>query len=464
MSEKLYSWLLRLYPAHFREEYGEEALELFRDRLRDERGFAARLRLWADLLGDLAVSLPREYGRMPAPVYATAEQRLFRFLSGETPSPTAFFAGALLSLIPVILLAIPVARAPQMHVSLAGVFRPILVRPALFHSPENGVHHANRPRQFHMAPIAMVNVPQDASVTAKLDAAERRRVIEGAAADLTQHYTDPQLGQKIANSLLAHEKAGDYDTVTGGQAFADLITTQMREVSHDLHLDVAYEPAGIPARPIGPSPDSAARYRKALEQENCTFEKVEILAHNIGYLKINTFPDTVYCEQTATAAMTKLNGTGAIIFDLRDNRGGYGNMVALLASYLFDHPEYLYDPRSLPNEQSWTRSPVPGNKLADKPAYLLISHTTASAAEAFTYNVKMLRRATLIGQTTRGATHSGVFYRIDEHFGIGVQEVKPVNPYAKTDWAVAGIEPDVKVPVGEALDRAVQLAESRLRK
>jgi len=49
MSEKLYAWLLRLYPSRFREDYGEEALRLFRDRARDERGFFPRLRLWLDL-------------------------------------------------------------------------------------------------------------------------------------------------------------------------------------------------------------------------------------------------------------------------------------------------------------------------------------------------------------------------------------------------------------------------------
>ena len=34
MSEKIYSLLLRLYPARFRQQYGAEALQLFRDRLR----------------------------------------------------------------------------------------------------------------------------------------------------------------------------------------------------------------------------------------------------------------------------------------------------------------------------------------------------------------------------------------------------------------------------------------------
>src|SRR5690348_5246365 len=71
MSEKIYSWLLRLYPAHFRRTYGEQALQLVRDRSRDEHGFFAGLRLWLDLLVDLVVSLPRQR-RQPQAAFAAA--------------------------------------------------------------------------------------------------------------------------------------------------------------------------------------------------------------------------------------------------------------------------------------------------------------------------------------------------------------------------------------------------------
>jgi hypothetical protein len=37
MSEKIYALLLRLYPARFRAKYADAAMELFRDRARDER-------------------------------------------------------------------------------------------------------------------------------------------------------------------------------------------------------------------------------------------------------------------------------------------------------------------------------------------------------------------------------------------------------------------------------------------
>jgi hypothetical protein len=298
----------------------------------------------------------------------------------------------------------------------------------------------------------------------KLDRAERQRVIDGAVAILKKYYIERDNAQKMADALLVHEKSGDDDAVTDGAAFAALLTRQMRDVSPDRHLTLDYSQAPLPQHSTGQTPEGLARYREAMKQQNCTFESVEILPHNIGYLKLNSFPDVSVCQSTAAAAMASLNHADAIIFDLRDNRGGEPGMVALMAAYLFDHPEYLYNPRENTTEQSWTHSPIPGNRLADKPVYVLTSRTTYSGAEQFSYDLKMLKRATLVGETTGGGAHSGVWHRIDDHFGMGIPETKAINPFSKTDWAEIGVEPDVKVRAADGLVTAEKLAQSKLQK
>ena len=104
MSEKIYGWLLRLYPSHFRQAHGEEALLLYRDRARDERGLVWRTRLWFDLLLDFAVSVPREYRRAEPALAGASAQRLdglpgFRLLEEQPPRPGVLFSGAFLSLV-----------------------------------------------------------------------------------------------------------------------------------------------------------------------------------------------------------------------------------------------------------------------------------------------------------------------------------------------------------------------------
>jgi hypothetical protein len=61
MFEKIYSYLLRLFPSAFRRHYEEESLRLLRDRASDERGFFRRLRLSFDLIADIIGALPQAY-------------------------------------------------------------------------------------------------------------------------------------------------------------------------------------------------------------------------------------------------------------------------------------------------------------------------------------------------------------------------------------------------------------------
>jgi C-terminal processing protease CtpA/Prc len=160
--------------------------------------------------------------------------------------------------------------------------------------------------------------------------------------------------------------------------------------------------------------------------------------------------------------MTSLNQANAIIFDLRDNEGGSPEMVAFVASYLFDHPthlEDLYNRSEHSTLQSWTLSPVEGNQLANKPVFVLTSAETFSGGEEFAYDLKMLKRATVVGETTAGAAHMVRQRRIDGHFSIRVPDTRPINPISKTNWESTGVTPDVRVNASEALATAKRLAQ-----
>jgi hypothetical protein len=104
MSERLYALLLLLYPAHFRKAHGDEALQLFRDRLRDESGFFPRLLLWSNLILDLAISLPHEYRRarqalvqMSTPLTSNPALQFRLLEDAGTPSPRAFVSASVIA-------------------------------------------------------------------------------------------------------------------------------------------------------------------------------------------------------------------------------------------------------------------------------------------------------------------------------------------------------------------------------
>jgi hypothetical protein len=541
MCERMFGLLLRLYPAHFRKEYEEEALQLIRDRLCDETGFFKRVRLWWDLVTDLLAGLAQAYPNS----YAAAESMpfssnadgipSFRALDKEPLRCGSILVGGAISLAAMaafgFVLSRPIAYPPNLdskgrmspiemvleHLNRAttpdtavGGAREVAATagpreehpqplpaatasaskpetPALLKGSEGGVgeqgrvvpiqtqsptgHSAFQTSNLASYPAGALkpsgtlprNAPDSMAQDATIDAAEQHRVLHAVIEDLKDHYYDHNIAQKMTDALLAHEQAGD-DAPNSGDVYARLLTRQMRDVSHDLYLDVIYSSGPLPDLSRSPSAEDRGPYRRMLEQQNCTFEKIEILPHNIGYFKLNSFPEAEFCGQKAMAAMATLNHADAVIFDLRDNRGGMPNMVALIGAYLFDHPEYWYNPREATTEQSFTKSPVPGNKLADKPVYVLTSHSTFSGAEQFTYDLKMLKRATIVGETTGGGAHAGVFHRIDDHFGIGIPEVKAINPFGPNGWAEVGVEPDVKVKAADALAAAEKLAENRVRK
>ena len=444
MSEKLCAALVRLYPSGFRQRYHEEALRLVMDRARDEKGLFPKLRLGLDLIRDLLATASMYRSRSPTSQISRAPngELCFQFVGPESPAASSLFMGSLVSMI------------------LLGAF------PVGFGGSRSGGKW-NLPRQSVMAQIGAQRAePQRSSgvpVATTLDAAKRHELILAITSKLKDHYFDSATATKATEALQATEISGGFNATTDIRDFASALTRQLREVTQDLHLELVYSDRLLPnGPPPAPSAEALERYKTAMLSQNCTFEKPQMLPDNIGYLKFNFFSDTAACKDTAQSAIAALNEAQSVILDLRDNGGGFGNMVMLIASYFFDHPEYMYSPRDNVTEQSWTRSPVPGTKLADKPLYLLTSSRTISAAEAFCYNFKMLKRATIVGETTRGSAHAGVIYRIDDHFGIAIPEVKPINPYSKRDWEGTGVEPDVKVKAPEALTTAVALARKKL--
>ena len=81
----------------------------------------------------------------------------------------------------------------------------------------------------------------------------------------------------------------------------------------------------------------------------------------------------------------------------------------------------------------------------------MTSHYTFSGAEEFTNNLKTLKRATIVGETTGGGANPGGGNRLSEHFGAFIPTGRAVNPITKTNWEGTGVEPDVKVPSDQAL-------------
>lgn len=290
-----------------------------------------------------------------------------------------------------------------------------------------------------------------------VDASARQRVVDGVVHKLQSYYVFPETAQSIRTALERRLKQGAYDEMTDGMSFASELTKHLQEVGRDKHLLVTFSPVRLPEDLNNPGADVTAERLKRVKTANCGFEKAEILPSNIGYLKLNEFADPAHCGPTASAAMAFLANTDSLVIDLRDNGGGDPAMIALLSTYLFKEPVHLNDlwtRTTGKTRQWWTLPHVSGSRLDHQRVYVLTSTRTFSGAEEFSYNLKALKRATIVGERTGGGAHPTRGERIDDRFVVYVPFARAINPMTGTNWEGSGVEPDVKVPAQEALETA----------
>jgi hypothetical protein len=137
-----------------------------------------------------------------------------------------------------------------------------------------------------------------ADAAVKVDAAGRRRVLDGIVTKLTELYVFPDVAETMVKALGAREKNGDYDASDSGYTFASQLTQHLQAVSHDKHLRVQCVPTVLPKEEPDPleEPPVDDETRAHLLRDNCGFEKVERLEHNIG-----PTPSSSTCATTTAA-------------------------------------------------------------------------------------------------------------------------------------------------------------------
>jgi len=287
---------------------------------------------------------------------------------------------------------------------------------------------------------------------------------------LESNYVSPETGGRVSELLLASHREGKYSEKKSLQEFATQLDADLREWSSDKHLGVIYDPDWVRQMKETDEEDTYLTAEMIAEEraKNFGFKRCEILDGNIGYLDLRIFFHPKYAGATAVAAMNLLSDCEAVIIDLRNNGGGWGNMVSFLCSYFLDNEEiiHLNSVYSRPEDrldQSWTTPYVPGRIMADIPLYVLTSRSTFSAAEEFCYNLKFLRRAIIVGERTRGGAHPISSKVLSDELILIIPEFASVHPVTKTNWEGVGVEPDISVAAEDAFDVAYLDGMEKLR-
>jgi hypothetical protein len=299
-----------------------------------------------------------------------------------------------------------------------------------------------------------------------------KALVDTISSVLNKEYISVDLARKMNAFIYARLDSGKYNGFKNSEALGNQLTEDLRSISHDKHLTIFVDYQRMreesKKKKTAQTMEIATAESKWLQERNYGFTELKILDGNIGYLNLKNFDATTYAGETAAAAMCFLNCTKAIIIDLRENSGGSPNMIQLLISYFYkDQPIHINDfyVRSTnETKQIWTLPYVPGKKLDRQPLYILTSLHTFSAAEGFSYCLKNLNRATIVGETTGGAAHPCFTMAVSDSFSITIPNTIVIDPLTHTDWEGTGVKPDVTVIADRALLKTQLLILEKLMK
>jgi hypothetical protein len=303
-----------------------------------------------------------------------------------------------------------------------------------------------------------------------LEESTQAAVIDSIVAVLDTAYVMVEEGKLMIEHLRGQWAEGSWRDLTDPVEFIRQLDAELHGVYNDRHLGLAaLHPADPDGGEQGGSPFDGPAFRDRLRRGNYGFRKAEVLPGNIGYLELNQFADTDLAGETGVAAMNFLANCDALIIDLRNNGGGSASMIQLLTGYLLDEQTHLinwYERDLDQTTQSWSQAYVPGKRLTDTQLYVLTSNRTGSAAEEFTFDLKNLGRATIVGDTTGGAgnTVAGMEFAF-EGFRLGMRFSygAATDPRTGEGWEGTGVIPDLAVPADDALTVAqVEILETLL--
>jgi hypothetical protein len=283
-----------------------------------------------------------------------------------------------------------------------------------------------------------------------------------AAEKALEGYVFPSVGARAIGRLRA--RLPDYQKLTGQTELVAAMNADLAEVTHDKHVRVYY-PNEAPGRSSGPptAEDIRAAHLEELSR-NEGFRTVRRYAGNVGYIDLRGFSPDESVGSTIAAAMNFVANTNALIIDLRKNGGGDATAAETLEAYFFPTQQQITSlmwrgPDGKVSEiQQYTDAHVAGELYLERPVYLLTSSRTFSCAEQFAYDLRNLKRVTIVGETTGGGANPGGLNWLGEGFSLFVPLGRAYSNVTQTNWEGVGVKPDVASTATEALQTAYTLA------
>jgi C-terminal processing protease CtpA/Prc len=294
------------------------------------------------------------------------------------------------------------------------------------------------------------------------DARTIEALIDGLVELVRDNYLLPERVEAIEARLRNGLEGGDYRSYSDFPRLCERLTSDLRESSGDQHFGIRPTPvAGTTVAPREGGRERDVGPKAAAPSPPTGLGKIEVLSGNVGYLEVEGFVAPSVGSAAVDDAFRRFAGAAALVVDLRGSQGGQPGMVAYLLSYFFDREPFLFNRLEWPGRgetmEFETVGDLPAPRFANRDVFILTSAHTPSAAEGFSYHMKHLGRATIVGERTAGAAHLSQMFELPG-FQVAIPTGRPISPITGGNWEGVGVVPHHEVPAAEALDLALALA------
>lgn len=320
-----------------------------------------------------------------------------------------------------------------------------------------------------LAQEAAANTSVAANPHAAITETHRARALDTLDRRLA-HYViterTPAIRARLAERRAAHM------ALTDPEAFRQAINADLLAVSGDKHLQVWIE--GRSRDDVAAAGAQPTMEQMAVEEARNGWgvSEAKVLDGGVGYLNLASFSGHPDSAPAIDATMAKLAGARALVLDLRENLGGGEVALRQLMGHFAPTPMRLEDiqfRRCKPDpddpegcipdgRDAFERfaNPVAEPTFPTQPIVVLVGPGTFSAAEAVAYDLQAAGRATVIGEATGGGANPSITMDLGPWFTIVMPIGEARHPATGTNWEGVGVQPDVAVPVGEALEEALR--------
>ena len=170
----------------------------------------------------------------------------------------------------------------------------------------------------------------------------------------------------------------------------------------------------------------------------------EMLANSIGLIAISNFDARCADETIAAIEALREQGAQALIFDVRNNPGGYATELVKVLDYLLPEGD-LFRTLDYAGRETVDKSDA---SFLDMPIAVVCNEDSYSAAEFFPAAIQEYGAGTIVGMPTCGKGYFQYTYELSDGSAVGLSAGKYFTPNGKS-LIGTGIQPDVVVEVDD---------------